>query len=557
MHRRETAHLPCISIFIASVLCLGEPSEAQAPFTEEGLLRGINYVTMDQFPNASHGKGLAFADLDGDGDADLVALGSSNGVVGIFANDGNGFFEDRSLTSAIPSVGNASAVTAADYDGDGDLDLYLANYWQPNLLLRNEGGLVFSNVTATAGVGDPGAGVGCAWGDYDSDGWLDLYVANYLDGGGQAPNENRLYHNLGDGTFEEVSSALGVQDQGAPTFQPIFFDFDWDADADLYLSTDKGYFGMGWQNHLFENMGGTFVEISAASGTGAEINSMGVAVGDLDGNGFQDLYCTNTTEGNPLYLNQGDGTFLESSAQAGVQSSGVGWGTLFFDYDNNSWLELYVCNAGAANGLFVCNGTWPCVDVAAMLGVADQAPSFALAAADIDNDGDLELAVQNRNDRVRLYVNQEGQSRNWAKFRVIGQAPNHFAIGAHLALRIGSMWQHREIFGGGNYKSQNELTVHFGLEAAELVDELVVTWPGGTSRTLAGLAANRTCFVVPPEALGDMDGDGLIGVDDVGPFVEALLAEDENPVVSAHADFNGNGFPDGGDIQPFLVALVP
>ncbi len=560
IRRRAILEARFFCILFTGGLSQIEAARGQTPFTEEAVQRGVSYpIPFNHGPAYSFGKGVAFADLDGDWDADLVALGRTDGVVGVFENDGTGYFTDRSASSGIPTGINHSGVTAADFDGDQDLDLYLANWLVPNLLLRNEGGFVFTNVTAAAGMEVAGVGTGCAWADYDGDGLLDVYLPNRTDsgfgGGLESLEENRLYRNLGGGQFEEVAAALGVQDPGAPTFQAIFFDSDWDGDPDLYLSTDKGYADQGFRNHLFENREGEFVEITDSSGTGAQINSMGVAVGDFDGNGFQDLYCTNT-QGNPLYLNQGDGTFIESSALAGVQSFAFGWGAVFFDYDNNSFLDLYVCNLTSANRLYANSGAWPAVNLAFPLGVAYQGLSYGVAVADIDSDGDLELAVQNDNDRTRLYINHEGGSRNWARFNVIGQGQNFFAVGAWVAVRTGKSWRTREIIAGSNYKSQNELTVHIGLDQAETLDEVVVTWPGGTSRILAGLATNRTWFIVPPEQLGDVDGSGAVTPADIASFVAVLIGDETDPVAAARADVGGNGVPDGGDIGLFVGLLL-
>ncbi|MFQ5430712.1 MAG: FG-GAP-like repeat-containing protein [Phycisphaerae bacterium] len=532
---------------------------APQPFTEEAVARGVDYhVVSGSGAGYAFGSGVALVDLDQDGDPDLVALGRADGRVGIFENDGAGFFTDRTATSGIPAVTAPSGITAADYDDDGDLDLYFSNWLAPNLLMRNDGAFTFADVTTIAGVGDDGAGTGCAWADYDGDGRLDLYVANRTGtqsaSGVPSTVPNRFYRNQGDGTFVDVAPALGVDD-GSYTFQAVFFDYDNDADSDLYLSTDKGYSGLG-QNRLFENVGGTFVDVTAASGTGAQINSMGVGVGDFDSNGFFDLYCTNTPQGNVLYMNQGLGVFVESATAAGVQSNAVGWGALFFDYDNDGLEDLYVCNMSAANRLYVASAGWPCVDDAPLLSVNDTGQSFGLAAADIDNDGDLDLVVQDDNAKIKFYVNHEGETRHWAKFRVVGIGQNRFAVGARVAVRVGATWYRREIQAGGNYKSQNDLTVHVGLDAATLMDEVVVTWPGGVTRGLQSLGVDQTWIILPPDAMGDVNRDGLVNNADIGPFVAVLLGADADPEHRAAADMDANGSPDGRDAQGFVDRLL-
>jgi hypothetical protein len=476
-------------------LCWSANARAAEPFTEEALARGIEYATQLYTPG--YGFGVALVDLDGDDVPDLVSLGAPDGAVGLFENDGAGRFSSRTTGGGIEPLPWASGVIAGDYDGDGDLDLYISNYELPNVLLRNDGGFRFTDVTAAAGVGDPGPGTGCAWGDYNNDGWLDLYVANYDFEFGLL-KANRLYRNNGDGSFQEVAQILAVA-ESEPTYQSIFFDYDRDGDADLYVSNDKGYGGFG-RNHLYRNDAGSFTDVSAASGTGIAIDSMGVAIGDFDGNGYADIYCTNDPPGNPLLMNDGQGGFDDASSDAGVGSFAIGWGTVFFDYDNDGRLDLFVCNAGTANRLYNCGNGWPCVDVAAEMGVADEGNSYGVATADVDQDGDLDLLVQNNGDRLRLYINHEGENRHWIRFNVIGVGYDPFAVGAVVDIRVGDAHQIREIHAGGNYKSQNERTVHFGLGDAQTVDEVTVMWPGGVSRTFADHEVNRTWTLTPPES---------------------------------------------------------
>ncbi len=521
---------------------------AAEPFTEEALIRGIDYLPEQ---TASFGQGLAFVDLDGDGDPDAVLLGRIDGVVGIYENDGTGYFIDHSATSGIGPLLMTSGVTAADYDRDGDLDLYISRWLEPDVLLRNVGAFVFEDVSAIAGVGEVvGSHTGCAWGDYDNDGWPDLYVPNR-----STVNPSLLYHNLGNGSFEEVAESLGVDQLGNPLFQAAFVDFDRDGDADLYVVADKGTFceSLGFRNHLFENIGGTFVDITNDSGTEACVDAMCIAVGDFDGNRHLDFYVTNTPPGNALLLNQGDGTFEESAAETGVSVYWTGWGAVFFDYDNNGILDLYVCNQGAPNALFRRDGAWPCSDVAAEMNIDTGGWSYTLATADIDNDGDLDLLVQNRVEPIRLFVNHEGETRRWAKFDVVGEGPSRYAIGANVDVRTGSDWQIREVIAGCNFKGQNELIQHFGLGSAAVMDEIVVMWPGGATRTLYNLVVNQTWTLYPTDKLGDGDRDGNRDIDD---FV--ILAGCYNQPFAPGCemmDFDGNGVVDSADFEAFLAVF--
>jgi len=536
-----------ISLLLASSLAHAMPP---APFTEEAVSRGINY-SMPFTP--AWGFGIALVDLDEDGDPDAVMVGRSDGRVGLYENDGTGNFTDRSLTSGIPLIADASGLCAGDYDADGDLDLYFSNFIAANLLMRNDGAFGFTDVTAAAGVGDIGAGEACTWGDYDLDGRIDLYLANRTgsnDGAYIAGEPNRLYRNLGDGSFLDVLSAVGMVADRL-TFQGVLFDFDRDGDADIYVSNDKC--GGVETNRLWENDNGTFTDITTASQTGVCLDSMGVAVGDFDGNLLQDLYPTNTPEGNPLLLNQGSGLFTDTAATAAVASYATGWAAMFLDYDNDTHQELYVCNFDTGNRLYDHDGSWPSVDVAPSVACDDGGFSYGGAHGDVDGDGDLDIAVSNSQGDVHLYINHEGEMHNWIRFDVRGQGENLDGIGALVDLRLGTTWQLREVLAGSNsYKSQNEMKLHFGMYTATAADEVVVTWPGATtSRTIAGLAANNSWTLYPPEFLGDADLDGDNDVDDFYSF-DACYPSALVPGCET-MDLDGDADVDDDDFNEFLL----
>lgn len=493
----------------AMVLTLfgGVASATDLTFAELSLQRGVNYVLGTPF--AQYGAGQGMVDLDNDGDLDLVILGATNGLVGVYENLGGGQFVSRSFSTGITPLTAPAGFSAADYDGDGDTDLFLSGWFVSNRLLRNNGNLTFTDVTAAAGMTFSGASGATAWSDYDGDGWLDLYLTVRTGANGD-PTHNRLYRNLGNGTFVDIGATLGVDAGVDPTLLPAFFDFDRDGDDDLYLGTDKGSAGV-WKNRLYRNDGGAFTEITTSAAAAAYVDCMGIAIADLNFDGFFDLYLTNIQVGNKLLMHNGQDAFVDQTAAAGVASFAYGWGTVFADFNDDTHPDLYVCNLQSNNRLYEGSATWPLSDVASQAGVATPNTSYCVSVGDVDNDGDLDMLVGETNTRVKLYINNTVNANHAARFRVVGQGHNTQAIGAQLDLEVGGVWQAFEVRAGHNFKAMNELTVHAGLGTATAADTVVVRWPGtGDTRTLSGAPADVQWTVYPPEALGDVNRDGRL-----------------------------------------------
>jgi len=527
------------------------PSGVPLPFTEEAAARGIQYLLNQNWEVVPFGDGVAFADLDRDGDPDIVAVGRADDVPAIYENNGLGFFSERTPGLGLLPIEKVTGVVAADYDRDGDLDIYFSCWGTSNVLWRNNGGFQFTNVTTASGTGDMGQTAGCAWGDYDGDGWLDLYTSN-RDGA------NKLYRNKGDGTFEDMAALLGVEQTDQLTFQASFFDFDQDGDADLYISNDRGVGNCPtFHNALFENQNGNFVDITDAQ-TEACTDSMSVAIGDFSGNGFLDLYVTSTGLGNALLTNQGDGSFLRAENEAGVASMAVAWGSYFFDYNNNGHNELYVANMMHENRLFAHGGTWPCTDLASALNLNDSGQSFGVAGADVDGDGDVDLLLTNRGESLKLLINHEGEQRNYVRFRVIGQGPDYWAVGARVSLTAGTVSGIAEVVAGSNYKAQNELVLHMGLDGETLIQNVVVSWPGGLNRTLSNLSANQTWTLYPQEKLGDGDQNGIMDPSDVDHFCHCFTQISPVGLLPGceMMDSDGDGDVDLHDLETFLISYT-
>jgi hypothetical protein len=336
-----------------------------APFTSEHSARGVVYNMMlsPSITNPQEGFGMACADLDGDGDLDLVLLGRADGLVGIYENNGNGTFVNRSATSGAPATPSGCGVSAFDYDRDGDLDVFIAQKNLPSRLLRNNGAMQFTDVAAAAGVAAALPATGASVADFDGDGWPDLHLCTY-----QISSPNRLYRNNGDGTFTDVAAGLGVNSVGL-SYQSVWSDYDRDSWPDLCVSNDRGFGNI--PNQLWRNAAGAFTDVSASSGMDVALCSMGIACADLDGDQRSDFYYTNLPDPtppllgvNPLMMSSAAGTFSRADAKWGVSHLKFSWAAVFWDFDNDADLDLYVNNETQPNTLYRNPGAPPMADIA-------------------------------------------------------------------------------------------------------------------------------------------------------------------------------------------------
>jgi len=552
----------------AAMLCVAASASGNSvvvPFTEEAISRGLVYQ-MAPYP-AGYGYvgfGCGFADLDGNGRPDAILMGNVARTVGIFENLG-GTFVDRTALSGIPVLEQGSSFAVGDIDGDGLLDIYFTQITKRNVLVRNLGNFTFHDITESAQVGDLGVSKGCAFGDFDLDGWLDLFVCNYVNGmPGAGYHKHRLYRNNGDSTFTDVAAEQGL-DFSSYAFMAAWTDINDNGMLDLYLVNDRGHLPpLFIGNRLWRNDGGTLVDISAESGADVQLFGMGLAVGDFDGNGFTDFYITNIAVNqppvygiNPLLLNQGDDTFVEAAEAWNVHSFATSWGSIFFDFTNNGWLDLYVNNMFLPNRLYRNTGTPPIQNVAIPAGVTSTTgpgvASFASAVADVNGNGSLDLLVNNLGNNVQLFMNNDGAARNWLKLRLVGEHPNPHAIGGNARILADDRWQFREVLSGTNgYLTQNELTLHFGLDEATSVDEGLVHWPGRVAtREFSNIPINQEWVIYPPSRLGDSNGSGTLELDDLWAFIEAF----DQPVTpgTEMMDFDGDFVVTLADAEAFVA----
>ncbi len=513
---------------IALILCALIPGSITAqPFTEEAFSRGVFYLTL---AGSGYGRGLLANDLDGDGDIDLLALGRFDGQVGLFWNDGSGQFTDATGTVGIAPSYEYSGVSAADYDNDGDLDLYLTCWNESNRLYRNEGGF-FSDVTLPAGVGDDTESEASAWLDYDGNGLLDLYLANYS-------TPNRLYFNLGGGQFVDVAVEKGVDDPH-DTLAVIAVDYNLDSQPDLFVLNDRGN-GVGTRhNRLFRNIGTAFEDVSTYTGADLAMDSMGGTVADLNGDLFPDLFITNDAIGNRLLLSTGQHTFEEVAEAAGVANVGNNaWGCHFFDFDSDGLVDLFVNDQQGPNKLYRNVGTISFVDVTDTYDVAgpDSYPgSYCSTYGDLDSDGDLDLVVQSGNEPLAIYFNQTAPTNHWLKVKLDNGPENRFAVGARIEVTSELGQQVRYVTAGSGFKSSIPYVQHFGLRSDSSYDQIVVHWPDGEVTLVGPGSANQTLFIARPT---------------LGSFTDCNRNQIDDAVeISGSTDVDANGLLDV--CQPF------
>jgi hypothetical protein len=470
------------------------PAKQTLTMTEAGVTEIIfTKITAGAIVNdGGNSYGPAWGDYDNDGNLDLFVANLDNQNNFLYRNKGDGSFDKVTTGPVVSDGGNSVAGTWADYDNDGDLDLFVANTYQGNFLYRNEGRGIFTRILTGDIPRDSAFSVGAAWADYDNDGHLDLFVAN----GGGARNENNfLYHNNGDGTFTKITAGSIVND-GGWSGDCAWADFDNDGDQDLVVSNM-------WdtQNFFYRNNGdGTFTRITTGPVATDRGQFQGCAWGDYDNDGFLDLFVANGAGLNNLYHNNGNGTFtrITTGGPTGLGAVGSTWG----DYDNDGWLDLFVANRLGKNYLFRNNGNGTFTKITAGDIVNDSNASNGAVWGDYDNDGFLDLFVANWDGQNNCLYHNNGNSHNWIKIKLVGTTSNRSAIGAKVRVKTISNgspgWQMRQISGGAGIGNQ-DLCAHFGLGSATNIDTIRIEWPSGKVQELANVAAKQVLTVTEPE----------------------------------------------------------
>jgi hypothetical protein len=485
---------------------------------ESGFAQQFRRRTQDAgLGSVSRTNGVALADYDRDGDLDIYLVIQDSYAASdprrwnrLFANRGDGTFFDITSKAGLAGrnsnagqnpngMGNKMGAAWGDYDNDGWPDLFLTHYGG-NQLFHNNGDGTFTDVTAQAGVAARRTQFSSSalWFDYDLDGDLDLYVSIYAEFFTTSNDRtNKLYENLGNGKFMDVSAASGVADNGA-TWTTIAIDANNDGYLDLYLANDFG------PNKFYLNNGDkTFQEKTADFGLEDRFHGMGLAIADCDGNGYFDIYLTNITEAgfdeeiNPLFLNTGQNYFYNYSVQAGVSLAGWGWGTEFFDLENDGDDDLFVVTNNFtpefANVLFrnqAESGTARFVKISPAVGLDDSTVARGVAVFDYDNDGDSDLLISNFFESPYLYENPMPRG-NWLDIKLEGTVSNRDAFGTVVEVWANGR-SYKKYHHGAQFLAQNIQPLHFGLGNAQNVERIAVRWSLGHVDEIGAVNVNQT-----------------------------------------------------------------
>lgn len=466
----------------------------------------VTFADITQEAGLTHGiqgEGLCVLDYDNDGLEDMF-FASFNGRNLLYHNLGDMGFEEVAATAGIDSTGRTRLAIAADYDADGYPDLLLGCHEEPTRLFRNNGNGTFSDVTAASGIANDGDARGGTWIDHDTDGWLDAYVGNLT-------TPNQLCRNNGDGTFTDIAALVNARgpmpDRLVMGLAPL--DYNADGRMDLFMAQD----GNRGNALLRKESSGIYNDVSVEAGVVLPVQGMGVATGDYDRDGFPDVYTTNLNESS-LLRNNGDGTFSDVTVQTGVgdEPGHMGWGTFFFDADNDGWLDLYNNNQTGfgqiPNSFFRNRGDGTFEDLSATSGLECWNDGIGSAFADFDNDGDLDIALSGHPSAAgnpKLFRNNTSAGHHWIQVMLVAGGANHQAIGTIARLYTADGMQTAMVSAGNGYASQNTLRLHFGLGASVVVDSLVVYWNDGTRERFDGLQGDQLHDVV--------QGTGVSGVD--------------------------------------------
>jgi hypothetical protein len=470
----------------------------QAFFTEQAANLGC---ANSSYGTGSLGGGISFFDFDNDGWDDITLSQEEDRPVRFFRNNQGNFTEVT--FNMIQNQGEVKSVTWVDYDNDGDNDFYISTRNEANQLFRNDGNMQFTDVTQASGLGGNFVfSWGASWGDYNKDGFLDLFQSVRDDGS----DFNRLYRNNGDGTFSNITVAAGLETAGYASFCAAFVDYNNDGWQDIYVANDR----VPNKNLLYQNNAdGTFTEVGALSGTDFNIDAMSTTIGDYNRDGWMDIYVTNRYVDNVFLENQGNSTFIDIAQQTGTTMNSFAWGSVFLDAENDGDLDLYVSaeDYSPAPSLSAAyyenngNGQYNIPSDAGFVG--DDAQSYANAIGDIQNDGYPDIAVLNfePNDMF-LWRNDSPQANNWLKVKLEGVQSNRMGIGSVIEISVNGQSQYNYTLLGEGYISQNSAWEFFGIGTATSIDYIRIKWLSGTEDLITDPPVNSHLVI--------REGNGIV-----------------------------------------------
>ncbi|MEE3204062.1 MAG: FG-GAP-like repeat-containing protein, partial [Candidatus Neomarinimicrobiota bacterium] len=461
------------------------------------ILRGATLftdITIDTgilFSGAS--EGVCVFDYNNDGMDDILFTTRNGSSNHLYRNEGNMIFMDVSFESNIGVTMEARTAVAGDFDNDGDLDVFIGATVGESMLFENTGEGTFQDITDISGINISDQVRGSSWVDHDKDGFLDLYV-------GLLYEPNKLFKNNGDGTFVDVAQNIGAA--GPLTAGIImglgFIDYDRDGDQDLFITQDNnnGNILLRYEDY------GAYTDVSAISQIDLDVMGMGVAFGDIDRDGLFDFYTTNLYE-NSLLLNSISGVFLDISTSSGTEDipGSMGWGTFFFDANNDGWVDIYNNNetafGGVINSLMINQGDQTFNMLNYESGAVINNNGYGSAFSDFDQDGDLDMILvghPSSSGSINLLRN-DSDPQNWIMFKLSQLEQNVYGVGSTIELYHGNTRQLNFIGAGNGYCSQNTLNVHFGLGQETIIDSVIVFWPDGISESFSGLVFNEINYL--------------------------------------------------------------
>ena len=480
---------------IGCALLLFTSGVAQISFQEKSADIGFENVT---YGSGDLGGGISFFDYNQDGWDDLTVSSEEGSPTRFFKNESGVFVEE--FFNIADDLFETKSVVWVDYDNDADYDLFVASNIDDNRLYKNNGNLVFEDVTISSGLATSGHKTyGGSWGDYNNDGYLDVYLSARNTIAPAAPDF--LFKNNGDGTFTNVTNGSGLRLTGSPSFCSAFFDYNNDGLQDIYVAIDRP----SYENLLYKNQGdGTFINYAIVSGCNAAIDAMSTTIGDFNNDGYQDIYVTNSAAGNAFYRNNGDETFTDIAVANGTVFNSIGWGAVFLDGDNDADKDLYVSgmldgsNPSLLPSAFYENDGSGNYSIPSNAGFAnDTGTSFANAIGDVNNDGLPDIAVLNYAPYNHfVFVNTNNDANNWLKVKLQGTESNWQGIGATIEISVDGEVQNNYTLLGEGYLAQNSSYEFFGLGSATNIDYIKVTWLSGIEDYIENPAINQHLTIV-------------------------------------------------------------